>query len=354
MDKNYYAALGVDRLASEDDIKKAFRQLSLKYHPDRNSGDKTAEDKYKEITEAFSVLGDSDKRSIYDRNHQSPFNGPFNPFNVNMDGADYSTIFESVFNPFARSRQRQPINRRGQDVKFTIQISVEESIKGCTKKIHVNSNEIKINCPDCDGIGAAKNSARIICPKCSGSGKLINSKRFTIAVCNNCKGSGRIPTSTDLCSSCNGSGQQQFRKEITTKIPAGVQDGMNLRHAQMGTPGSPPGDLFIIVNIKQSASHKRENRDIIITHKINLKLAILGGHSSVSLFEGTNFDIEIPPGSQSGDEIIKQGFGTRSLFDSKQPPGDLRIKLEVITPKGLSNRAKKLLEEFAEEIEIKS
>jgi molecular chaperone DnaJ len=352
--KDHYAALGVDRSASEDDIKKAFRQLSLKYHPDRNPGDKIAETKYKEITEAFSVLGDSDKRSTYDFNSRrvSPFGNPFsNPFNMNMDGFDYSTIFETVFNNPGRQRQSRSMHR-GQNVEFTIQISVEESIKGCTKKIRVNSNELKITCQTCNGSGSAANSNKIICTKCAGSGRLVGHRNsFAVKACNACNGSGQIPTNP--CPTCKGSGQQLFDREIVTKIPAGIQDGMRLRHAQMGTPGSPPGDLFITVNIKQSESHKRENHDIIVTHKIDLKLAILGGPSSISLLEGTILNIEIPPGSQSGDEIVKQGLGTRSLFNSRQPPGDLRIKLEILIPKNLSNRAKKLLEEFAEEIETK-
>src|ERR1700690_1407854 len=184
MHKDYYAALGIDRSASEDDIRKAFRQMSLKYHPDRNPGDKIAEDKYKEITEAFSILSDSNKKSAYDFNSQrpspfgNPFNSPFNPFNMNVGGVNYSTIFETVFSGNSRRQSRSSQSRssqRGQNVEFTIQISVEESIKGCTKKIHINSNELKINCQTCDGSGAASNSNRIICSKCAGSGRSLGS-----------------------------------------------------------------------------------------------------------------------------------------------------------------------------------
>ena len=354
MIKDYYLALGVERTASNDDIKKAFRQLSLKYHPDKNPGNKSAEAKFKEISEAFSIIGDKDKRVVYDRQASSPFGDVFNnPFDPRQSNFDYTTIFDSIFSNFHSPRNYRTTNQRGQDVVTTFKITVEESLKGCTKKVQVRSNEYKVNCQECEGSGAAKNSGKIICPNCGGLGKQIGSRgRHSVKTCETCKGMRQVPQNT--CSKCRGTGKRPFEREVTTKIPVGVQNGMKLRHAQMGTPGSPPGDLYLIIEIVQTGSHERKDHDIIINHEIDLKLAILGGHISVSLLEGTAINVEIPPGSQSGDEVVKPGLGTRSLFNSKQPPGDLRIKLKVKIPKEpLSNRAKKLLDEFSEEIGIK-
>lgn len=345
---NYYEILEVDSSASNDDIKKAYKRLALKYHPDRNLDNKTAEEKFKNVGEAYGILSDENKRIIYDLSLQRPIgNFPFshNPFgNV----GNYNEIFDSIFNMYdPRKGVRHP--RGGEDVEATILINIEESIKGCNKNIRIHSETHKIQCKDCDGSGANKGSNKIICPKCGGSGRVPGSG-FSVTTCPTCRGNRQIPLVA--CQSCKGIGKKNFEREITIKIPMGITDGARLRLANMGVPGSPPGDLFLTVNIEQTETHKREYHDIVIIHKINLKQAILGDTITVLIGPAMGITVKIPPGTKSGDEIIRPGMGTSSLFDRTQKPGDMRIRLEVEIPKGpLSNRAKKLLEELFEEID---
>lgn len=363
MAKDYYLILGIQRTASSDDINKAFRQMAQKYHPDRNPGNKNAESAFKEANEAYQTLSDTSKRAQYDMQTDplgsfrtgNPF-GFGGPFNRNPVDQHIQDIFDTLMGGMGATR---PARRRnpdstgfgniipGENVDIEIHISVEESVQGCKKPIYIKSQRL-VQCGGCKGTGGAPGTTSTICSKCSGHGKGIEGHfKIEVKTCQVCRGSGRIPI--NKCQVCKGTGSNRFERETTIIIPPGISDGMKLRLAGMGIPGSPPGDLFVTIKISQENKNgwQRVGDDIVIPHQISLRHAILGGPISVSLPDGRAMRVEVPPGTQPGSKITIQGEGVKAVIGSAK--GDVQVIILVALPKVLSNRARKLLDELDEE-----
>jgi molecular chaperone DnaJ len=358
--KDYYQILGIQRTASSDDVSKAFRQMAQKYHPDRNPGNKNAESMFKEANEAYQTLSDTAKRAQYDirTNPINPFQtgNPFGfggPFGNPVD-QHIQDIFDTLMGGIPRPTRRRNPNATGfgniipgENVEVEIYVSIEESIQGCKKPIHVKSQKL-VQCNGCKGTGGAPGTTSTICSKCAGHGKGVEGHfKIEVKTCQVCRGSGRVPI--NKCRVCKGAGSNKFERETTVVIPPGISDGMKLRLAGMGIPGSPPGDLFVIIRIIQENQNgwKRVGEDIVISHQINLRHAILGGSTPIKLPGGREMNIEIPPGTQPGDKITIQGEGVKAVIGSAK--GDVQVIISVLLPKVLSHRARKLLDELAEE-----
>jgi molecular chaperone DnaJ len=334
----YYDKLGIKSTASSDDIKNAFRQLAQKYHPDRNPGNDAALKIFKDINEAHQVLSDPKKRNEYDLRLLSETRIP------NID---------ELFNVVTNRNRRNPYATGsgsiicGETIEVNVNITVEESIKGCKKPIHIKSQKL-ILCSNCNGIGNEFGSMFIICPTCSGHGKNIDGHfRMELKKCPTCRGSGKIPV--NKCHICKGSGSLKFERDVVIAIPSGIPDGMKLRLAGMGTPGSPPGDLYVTIKIIQDHKNgwKRKNDDLIIIHNIDLSHAVIGGPATIELPDNRSIEINIPPGTQPGSEIVLKGEGVKAIIGTSK--GDMRVIINVDLPKKLSPRARKLFDEFIEE-----
>lgn len=351
--KDYYEILGVSRDASESDIKKAYRSLALKYHPDRNPGDKEAEAKFKEISEAYEVLSDPEKRARYDRfGHtmgESPFSGAegFGGFGF---GTTFSDVFNDIFTEFFSAGQERRGRRvePGEDLLYNLNISFIEAAKGVEKEISIRR---KILCRTCDGDGAKPGSKPIICGTCGGRGSVRYQQGFfNIAkTCHSCKGTGRIIK--DYCSTCNGQGFEFEQKNIKVTIPAGVEDGMRLRlrgEGNEGEKGAQKGDLYIQVNVQEDSFFSRKGDDITCEFPIRFTLAALGGEIEVPTIDG-KVKLKIPEGCQSGKILKIRGKGIPNIHTGRR--GDQLVKIKVEVPVNLSQKQKKLLKELEETLD---
>ena len=345
-EKNYYKILGVDKNASQDEIKRAFRQLARKYHPDVNPGNKEAEEKFKKINEAFQVLGNAEKREQYDRFGTSGFKPQdfsgfrWPSFDELFKDFGFGDIFD-IFSDTKRARVRQ-----GADLRYDIEISLEDSFRGLKTKIEVPHFVI---CPACKGTGA-KHGFLKECPECKGTGEIRRVQRSAFAQitnvvpCFKCRGTGKI--ATKLCEICNGEGKVKKIKKIKIKIPKGIDDGQYLRIEGEGEPGEnggPSGDLYIIVNIKEHKIFERRGSDLFCNATIDLGTAILGGEIKVPTING-KAKLKIPAGTQSHTIFKLKGQGMPFL-NSKQK-GDQLIKIIVEIPKKMSKKQMQLLKQF--------
>ena len=352
MKEDYYQILGIERTATEVEIKSAFRKQAMKYHPDRNPGDKAAEEQFKKINEAFSVLSDPQKKQMYDQYGHEGVNGAggFGGFNANGFG-DINDIFGSVFGDifgggFGGGR-RTPRAQRGEDLKLDVTLTLEEAFLG--KEIPVDYSR-RDNCSACDGSGAAPGSQRKTCRSCNGSGHVTYQQGFFSMrqVCPDCGGRGTVVEKP--CPECRGAGTKRVKGKITVKVPSGVREGVTLRVSNggdIGTNGGGFGDLYVEVHVKDHKIFRREGDDLIIDAPITYPQAVLGGSIKVPTIEGKEIEVNIPKGTQFGEILKVQGNGMPRL--GKKGFGDLLVNVKIEVPRKPTAKQKELLEALAAE-----
>ena len=340
--KDYYQILGVPRNATEEEIKRAYRRLALQYHPDRNPGDKEAEEKFKEIAEAYEVLRDPEKRQLYDLYGQEGVKRTgFSGFRTVEDiFSTFSDLFEEFFGFSPGRRRGEP----GADLKYDLTLSFLEAAFGVETEIEVPR---KVRCDRCGGTGMEPGTSPQVCPYCYGRGQISRSHGFfTISTtCSYCGGRGRVITTP--CKECRGEGKVKGVKRLTIKVPAGVEDGMRLRiegEGEEGERGGPPGDLYVYIHVTPHEHFERRGSDVIYRLSIPFPLAALGGEVEVPTLNGTK-RIQIPPGTQPGEIFRLKGEGIPRL--GKRGRGDMIVEVTVEVPRKLSKRQRELLEELA-------
>jgi molecular chaperone DnaJ len=351
--RDYYEVLGVSRSASEQDLKAAFRRLAKECHPDRNSGDKASEQRFKEIAEAYEALKDPQKRAAYDQFGHAAFDGGRGGAGGGFGpdfAASMSDIFDDLFGDFMGGRRgaRQRTGReRGADLRYNLEITLEEAYLGKTAQIRVPSS---VSCDKCAGSGAKPGTKPTSCPTCGGFGKVRASQGFfTIErTCPTCQGRGE--TIEDPCQYCSGSGRVTRERTLSVNIPPGVEDGTRIRLAgegEAGMRGGPAGDLYIFLSIKPHKFFQRDGADIFCMVPISMITAALGGQIEVPTLDGSVTRVKIPEGTETGKQFRLKGKGMPVLRSKSQ--GDMYIQVEVETPKNLTRRQRELLEEFERE-----
>ncbi|MDD2959101.1 MAG: molecular chaperone DnaJ [Lachnospiraceae bacterium] len=353
--RDYYEVLGVDKNADDAALKKAYRVLAKKYHPDMNPGDQAAEKKFKEASEAYAVLSDPEKRRQYDQFGHAAFEGGaggaggFGGFDFN--GADMGDIFGDIFGDlFGGGRRRGPANgpMQGANVRSSVRITFEEAIFGCDKEISLN---IKDECTNCHGTGAKPGTNPTTCPKCGGKGQVVYSQQSLFGMvqnvqnCPDCHGTGKIIK--DKCPNCAGTGYTSSKKTIQVSIPAGIDNGQSIRIRGKGEPGvngGPRGDLLVEVVVGRHNNFTRQDMDIFSNVEISFAQAALGGDLKVSTVDG-DVIYTVRPGTQSGTRVRLKGKGVPSLRN-KNLRGDQYVTLIVRIPTKLSEEAKRALREF--------
>jgi len=356
MAQDYYETLGVDKKASAEDIKKAYRKLAMKYHPDQNKDDKAAEAKFKEINEAYDVLKDEQKRAAYDRFGKGAFDGSmggggFNPGGMGGGfGGNFSDIFEDMFGDImggARGRGGQS-SMRGADLQYTMEITLEEAFKGkeATIKIPVNDT-----CDKCEGSGAESGKGAEQCPTCNGSGRMRAQQGFfTIErSCSTCNGTGSVIK--DPCKKCSGSGRIRKEKTLKVQIPTGMDSGRRIRLAgegEAGMRGATSGDLYVLVAIKPHKFFRRDGANLYCRVPIPMMTATLGGDLQVPSIDGSRNSVKIPAGTQTGQQFRLKGKGMNVMRSDAF--GDLYIEIFVETPVNLNGKQKDLLKKLADDL----
>ena len=343
---DYYETLGVARNAGADDLKKAYRKLAMQYHPDRNPGDKAAEQKFKDISEAHDVLKDDKKRQAYDQFGHAAFEtGGQRPGGA--PGFDFASgfadIFDEMFGEFTGGRRSQG-GGRGADLRYNLEISLDEAYKGREARIRVPT---MASCDACSGSGAAKGSQPVSCPSCRGKGKVRAQQGFfTIErTCPSCRGAGRVIE--DPCRVCSGSGRVRREKTLAVSIPAGIEDGNRIRLAGEGEAGvssGGPGDLYIFISIAAHPFFVREGTTVYCKVPIPMTTAALGGPIDVPTIEGARAKVTVPAGTQQGHQFRLRGKGMIQLHGGGR--GDMYIEIAVETPVNLSKRQQEILREF--------
>jgi molecular chaperone DnaJ len=346
--RDYYDILGVPKNAGEQQIKSAYRKLALQYHPDRNPGDKTAEERFKEAAEAYAVLADADKRSRYDRfGHAGVSSQPGAGFDPTIF-SDFGDIFGNLGDIFGVSDlfggRRRGGAERGSDLRYDLAISFEESAKGVEKTIDVPRLE---TCETCHGSGAAPGSSPSTCPQCKGRGQLRYQQGFfTVArTCGQCHGSGRVVTKP--CTTCQGAGRVGKQRKLTVKVPAGIASGQRLRlHAEGegGLAGGDSGDLYVFVEVGEHPFFRRDGNDLLCEILLNFTTLALGGSIDVPTLDGTE-SYKIPEGTQSGTTFRLRGKGVPDV--SGRGRGDLFFAVQAITPKKLTREQRTALEQLS-------
>ena len=342
MAQDYYELLGVGRTASPDDIKKAFRKLAMQHHPDRNDGNKDAEKKFKELNHAYDVLKDPDKRAAYDRYGAAAFeggNGPGGPGGFNAQGFDFGSVFGDIFDEMFNggragggARPGGRADMRGQDLRFNLDITLEQAYGGTEATVRVPSS---ISCEACHGSGAEPGSKPHQCPTCHGRGRVRAQQGFF--------------TVERTCHVCHGAGQGRVRREKTLKvnIPAGVEDGTRIRltgEGEAGTRGGPAGDLYVFLSVRRHAMFEREGPDVHCRVPISMVQATLGGSIEVPTLDGKAARINVPAGAQSGHQFRLRAKGMPIMRSTQR--GDMYIEVTVETPTNLTSKQKELLKEF--------
>ncbi|MDR2509201.1 MAG: molecular chaperone DnaJ [Spirochaetaceae bacterium] len=351
--RDYYEFLGVQKNASKDEIKKAYRKLAVRYHPDKNPGDKEAEEKFKEATEAYEILCDDKKKAAYDQFGFAGVEGMagqhdfrnFQGFEDIFGGGDFSSIFENLFGGFGfggSSRRQGP--RGGANLRYDIEIPFKDAVYGTKVEVQYTRNEA---CPACGGSGAASGSGRKMCQTCRGTGQVRHSQGFfsLATTCSVCHGEGTIIENP--CKECNGTGVQKKRQKLSLTIPAGIENGTRLAvHGQgdAGQNGAPYGDLIVFVHVQAHDFFERADHNLYCAMPISISQAALGGELMVTTLDGKKIKLVLKPGTQSGKLLRVRGEGVPHGGRGK---GDLYIKVIVKIPEKLSRRGKELLEEYS-------
>ncbi|HET6514263.1 MAG TPA: molecular chaperone DnaJ [Thermodesulfovibrionales bacterium] len=343
--KDYYTLLGVSKNATEAELKKAFRGLALKYHPDRNPGNKESEEKFKEINEAYSVLSDPEKRTHYDR-YGGTAEAPGAGYG-GFGGAGFGDIFEDIFGDFfgTFSGQRRQRPSRGSDLRYDLDITLEESAFGTEKNIEIPRWE---TCSACSGTGSRPEKPPVTCPNCKGSGHVRFQQGFfsVSKTCGSCQGTGKIIT--DPCTSCKGEGKVRKVRTISVRIPPGVDSGSRLRmsgEGEPGTRGGPPGDLYIMIDIRDHPTFVRKGNDVYYEMHITFPQAVLGAEVEVPTLDGAT-SLKVPPGTHPGKAFHIKGKGIPKLGGHGK--GDEIVVVNIEVPKHITPRQRELLEEFAQ------
>lgn len=339
--RDYYEVLGVERNTDADGLKKAFRKLAMQHHPDRNPGDKEAEEKFKEASEAYEVLSDPDRRARYDRfGHQGVEGFGGQGFgNVNINDI-FGEIFGDIFGGGGRRRQRN----RGADLRYNLELTFEEAAFGAEVSVKIPRPK---RCGECDGTGSKSKQMRT-CPTCGGAGEVRFTQGFfaVARTCNQCGGSGHVVS--DPCKACKGAGKTDSVSELSVKIPPGVDTGTRVRLAGEGEPGEnggPSGDLYVVVHVKEHALFHREEYEVFCEVPVSFVQAALGAQLEVPTLDGM-VKMKVPEGTQSGKIFRLKGKGIPHLHGAGR--GDQHVRVVVETPQNLSNKQRELLEKFAE------
>tara|TARA_B100000686_G_scaffold352722_1_gene455737 strand:- start:368 stop:1486 length:1119 start_codon:yes stop_codon:yes gene_type:complete len=346
--RDYYEILGVSKEADAGSIKSAYRKLAMKYHPDRNAGDKTAEKNFKEISEAYEILSNSEKKQAYDTYGHDAFNQTGGGFSEGFGGfGGFSDIFEDFFGDFGGKGQ-QKREQKGQDLKYEIDVDLREAYVGIKKEI---SFDTLVRCDSCHGSGSEKGNGLKNCGICGGSGRTRASQGFFTVerTCSACGGAGQVIT--DPCGTCSGEGRTRKNRKLEVNIPAGVEDGSRIRlsgEGAVGPNGATPGDLYLFVSMVDHPIFQRDSVNIHCNVPISIVDASLGGSVEVPTVSGGKAKVKIPAGSQNGDQFRLNGKGMPSLRSTSF--GDMIISLLVEIPKNLSENQKRLLKEFNNEL----
>jgi molecular chaperone DnaJ len=347
-----YETLGVAKNASDAEIKKAYRKLAAKYHPDKNPGDASAEEKFKEVQNAYDVLSDAEKRKQYDTFGSANGRPGFDPRNFDFGGGgnftindlgDLGDIFGGLFNRGGtRAPRRQP--ERGADIDVAVNVSFEDSLRGLETKIPV---EVTTACRECGGSGAQPGTAPVICPECNGRGVVSESQGlFALSQpCPRCRGNGTVIEKP--CAKCGGSGRERRTKRYTVKIPAGVKDGTRIRlkgKGELGANGGPAGDLNVITRVAPSKVFQRRGADLVIEVPVTYPEAALGATVEVPTPFGDRLSLKVKPGAQDGQLLRMRGHGAPKLGDKGR--GDLLARLRLTVPKKLSKKEREAVEQL--------
>lgn len=348
--RDYYQVLGVSRTASESEIKSAYRKLALQYHPDRNQGNPEAEEKFKEAAEAYSVIGDADKRARYDQFGHAGVSGAQGGPGINPDiFGDFSDILGDFFGFGGGGGGRRGGPVRGSDLRFDLEIAFDESFKGIETPIQIPREEA---CEPCGGSGAAPGSSRETCPQCGGRGQLRYQQGFLVVSrpCGQCRGMGQIIPKP--CVTCRGTGRQMKDRKVTVRIPAGIADGQRLRlhgEGEHGAQGGPPGDLYVVVHVRPHANFVREGDDLYMEVRVPYPMMALGGTFKVDGPDG-QVDVHVSGGSSNGTLVSFKGKGMPNV--SGRGAGALHVRLVVDVPKKLSKDQKKLIEQLGKTMPV--
>ncbi len=353
---DYYELLGISRDASDQEIKKAYRKMAVKFHPDKNQGNAEAEEKFKEVSEAYDVLRDPDKRAAYDRYGHAAFQGggmgprggggfhdPFDIFREVFGGGGGGGIFEEFFGGGGGSRRGGP--QRGNDLRYDMEITLEEAANGVEKEIQYRRH---VSCSSCNGSGAEAGSGRSTCGTCGGRGQVISSQGFfqVRQACPSCQGAGTVTEKP--CRSCSGSGLTTETSRLKVKVPAGVDTGSKLRSGgggENGAHGGPAGDLYIVLHVKEHELFERHEDDLYCVIPIKFTLAALGGSIEVPTLTG-KAALKIPAGTQGGTTFRLRGKGMPHLRGNRH--GDQLVRVEIEVPTKLKGKEREALEAFAQ------
>ena len=351
--RDFYDVLGVSKNASPNELKSAYRKLAVKYHPDKNPGDKAAEDKFKEASEAYGILSDQEKKQNYDNFGHAAFEnggGRQGGFGGGFGGADFSDIFEDFFGGFGseggRSRGRRSASNRGSDLRYDLSITLEDAYKGKKQDIKFSTTE---KCDTCKGNGSKPGFSPDRCTTCGGNGKVrSNQGFFTVQqTCPQCAGSGE--EITNPCNDCNGQGNKQASKKISVTIPKGVDDGTRIRLAgkgEAGIKGGANGDLYLFINVHSHELFKRSDENLFFEFPISIADAALGTTLEIPTIDGGKAKIKIPEGTQNGKQFRLKGKGMPYMRGSGN--GDLYVQVNTEVPISLNKAQKELLEKFRE------
>lgn len=352
--RDYYEVLGVDKNATDDELKKAFRKLARQYHPDVNPGDKEAEEKFKEVNDAYETLSDPNKRAQYDQFGPDGPTGGFGGFGGGQGFGDMGDIFDMFFGGGFGSAQSQRGPRRGQDLRYDLTIDFEEAVFGTEKTISIPRWE---TCQTCNGSGAKAGSSPVTCPRCHGTGqeKVMQKTPFgsfqSVKTCPECGGKGTVIK--DPCPDCNGQGKKRMTRKLEVKVPAGVDTGSRLRmsgEGEAGEMGGPKGDLYIYINVRAHKIFQRNEDDVYMEQEINFVEAALGADIQVPTLEG-DVTLTIPAGVQNGAKFRMKGKGIKNVKGYGK--GDQYVTIKVVTPKNLTAEQRELFKKLGETMVVK-
>ena len=350
--QNYYNILGVGKNAQSDEIKKAFRKLALKYHPDKNQGNKESEQKFKEINEAYEVLKDEQKRAAYDRYGSAVFQQGTSGFNSQADGfEDFADVFGDIFGDFmgrgregSASRQKRESKLRGADLRYNTEVKLEDVYKGLNRNIKFR---VSCKCVECNGTGTKTKTGTTTCSTCHGSGKVRFQQGFFMIekTCGSCSGSGVMIK--DQCKKCRGEGRCEKDKSLSVHIPKGIENGAKIRitgEGEAGIRGAQAGDLYMYISIKSHDFYQRDGSDLHCSVPIKMTTSVLGGSIEIPTIDGSIAKVNIPEGTQYGTKLRMHNKGMPKIHSSRY--GDIYVHINVELPVKISSQQKALLKEF--------